>query len=293
MTKFNHKEAFSPVLLDPNWPVNVSGLYRQLDHPITFLHYHEYLEIGLCYEGSGVFIIGDTVFSYNAGAVILIPPFLKHLAQSLPGTQSVWRFVTIHYELLKKQDLMLMNLPKNFFVEGDLFGGLVERAQAEKIFSQVSVLMENLADQNHLSKRRFALHLIDFLLLWSEHFLYKKQKKSLKNGAYERIQKAIEKIGQSYAERLTIGGLASICNLSISQFRRVFADALGKSPQEYINEVRLEMALLSIKNTRQSILAISLACGFTTLSSFNRLFQKHYKCSPRQVRKKQEDATLK
>ncbi len=283
MTKFNHKTAFAPVDLNVDWPVHVSGLYRQPDHPIAFLHYHEFFEIGLCYEGSGIFIIGDTVYPYNAGAVIFIPPFLKHLAQSLPGTQSVWRFATIHFELLKKQEALLMNLPHGFGNE-DLLGGLIEKEKDTNLYSLMSVLLENLVSQGELFKRRFSLHFIDFLLLWSQHFKSTNQTKSLREGEYERVQKAIEKICQNYSESLSVVDLANLCNLSVAQFRRVFEKALGKSPQEYINEVRLEMAMLSLKNTKKSILEISLACGFTTLSSFNRLFQKHYKCSPKQIR---------
>ena len=82
--------TLSNITLDREFPCGVSGLHHHKDDPITQLHAHNYLEIGYCYEGTGIFVVENKVMPFAAGDICVIPASLMHLARSTVGTISLW-----------------------------------------------------------------------------------------------------------------------------------------------------------------------------------------------------------
>lgn len=77
-----------PVSLDPEFPVHCTdGIYELPSLPVTYLHYHSSLELGVCLGGSGVFYIGNQTFSFSKGDISVIFPNVIHIAQSSSGRQ--------------------------------------------------------------------------------------------------------------------------------------------------------------------------------------------------------------
>ncbi len=83
---------------------------------------------------------------------------------------------------------------------------------------------------------------------------------------------------------LSLNELAHLCNMSLSTFQRKFNKVFNESPKTYLTNKKLEKAcnLLNITNNR--IADIAFDCGFESISTFNRVFQKKYKISPTQFR---------
>ncbi len=74
--------------------------------------------------------------------------------------------------------------------------------------------------------------------------------------------------------------------MSPANFRKVFSRTLHASPREYTASLRLTHAKVLLLQNRQSIGEIALACGYRTLSCFNRKFRAETGLSPRDFRKK-------
>ncbi|HNL01313.1 MAG TPA: helix-turn-helix domain-containing protein, partial [Leptospiraceae bacterium] len=65
---------------------------------------------------------------------------------------------------------------------------------------------------------------------------------------------------------------------------------IGLGFRDYINGFRLEEAArLLIEEPRRSILSILFASGFNSKSSFHKLFQARFHCSPAEYRQKQTE----
>ena len=71
-----------------------------------------------------------------------------------------------------------------------------------------------------------------------------------------------------------------MCFTSVATLRRDFIAFTGKPPLNYLNEVRLKNAILSLTSTNKKIIDVALECGFDAISSFNRQFKQFYKKSP-------------
>ena len=101
------------------------------------------------------------------------------------------------------------------------------------------------------------------------------------SAAIERVAPALEYLAEHHDRTVTVGGLARLCHTSETNFRRLFRSAVGRSPREYLVDLRIHMAAALLQETRRSVLDISLAVGYQTLSSFNRHFKARVGKPPR------------
>jgi AraC family transcriptional regulator, activator of mtrCDE len=92
-------------------------------------------------------------------------------------------------------------------------------------------------------------------------------------------------MSRNFMNEIKIKSLAALCNMSVTNFRRVFNSCMGLSPLEHIVKVRIQMASILLNSTDSLILEVALKTGYTTLSSFNRHFKSIKGVSPREWKK--------
>ena len=84
---------------------------------------------------------------------------------------------------------------------------------------------------------------------------------------------------------IDLDSTARIAGLSPFHFLRVFANALGVTPHQYLVRSRLRRAARLLPDTARSITDIALDVGFSDLSNFVRTFRRAAGVSPRAFRK--------
>jgi len=81
--------------------------------------------------------------------------------------------------------------------------------------------------------------------------------------------------------------LSALLFVSYSTCLRKVKAITGMSVTEYINHYRLQKAAYWLKeNQEKTILQIALDLGYNSQSYFNRVFKKHFNCTPSQYREK-------
>ena len=93
-------------------------------------------------------------------------------------------------------------------------------------------------------------------------------------------------IDEHYMEECSLKSAAATCGCSYYHASKVFLKNTGISFVDYVNNLRIHKACYLITNSNESILSISLSCGFSSLRSFNRNFLKYCGCTPTDYRKK-------
>ena len=58
-------EQFQRIPVDDEFPVGVPDFNTRDEHPDIGPHIHDLLEIGYCFDGSGLFLIGDKIFTFK------------------------------------------------------------------------------------------------------------------------------------------------------------------------------------------------------------------------------------
>lgn len=102
------------------------------------------------------------------------------------------------------------------------------------------------------------------------------------------IKEALTFIEQNFQNDISIEDIASFCGLNRSYFGKIFHDAVGKSPQEFLISYRMSKAQELLKLTRLSIADVGNAVGYPNQLHFSRAFKNVYGVSPRIWRYEQQ-----
>ncbi len=257
----------------------------QMDKPITFLHVHDCLELGYCYSGSGIFVVGDKVLPFAAGSVSFINHTEVHLAQSVPGTQSEWTWVYLDpLRLVRHPDADVRQLDPTGLA-GRGFANILSGERYPEVARIVLRMVDEL--RSRAVGQDGALRALAWELMTLMHRLGSTTPAPSKGfrPQYDRLVPALHYLTQRYTEPVDVGRLAERCGLSEPHFRRLFVATLGRSPREYWLDLRLRMAASLLRSSSRSVLRISQDVGFVTLSSFNRQFAAKFSTTPREWRR--------
>jgi AraC-like DNA-binding protein len=85
---------------------------------------------------------------------------------------------------------------------------------------------------------------------------------------------------------VSVDTLADHFGVNRSTVFRLFKNAFGMSPKEYIDKFRFEKACQMLSNKKLKIKEIADSCGFDNQCYFSTAFQKHFDMTPSQWRKK-------
>lgn len=98
---------------------------------------------------------------------------------------------------------------------------------------------------------------------------------------------AMEYLKNNYAScDLTNDVLARKCRISEVYFRKLFAEAYGITPKQYIINARINKAKQLLEDGAMQINAVSEQCGFSDAYHFCRLFRQKTGMTPTEYRKR-------
>lgn len=87
-------------------------------------------------------------------------------------------------------------------------------------------------------------------------------------------------------EAVSVSDLVDYLNIDRTYLYRIFKRNINKSPQEFINEYKLEKASELLKSAEGTIQYVALSSGFKSYQTFFKMFKKTYGISPQEYRKK-------
>ena len=257
---------------------------------IDYLHFHNYLEIGFCYEGQGRMLLGEEEVRFSGREFSVIPPNYPHTTDSDLGTISRWEYLFIDVEgFLRsfldtpvKADKVIQRIySKALFLEEN---------QSPSISAKILKIMNIMRDGEEFyleeAKGILASLLVEIARLnrRSEEERVEEEKGKFTN----MITRVQDFVSYHYMEDIKVEDLAQSCHISETHFRRVFTSYMKMSPLEYINTVRINTACELLETTDAPVADVAHKCGFTTNSTFNRNFKHLMGVTPLEWRKRPE-----
>lgn len=278
--------GFSPLELDPDFPLRIVLDGRRDDQAITLLHVHDALEIGCCLEGAGTFYVGSKVLSFQAGDVTVITDREYHRCCSSPGTTSRWAWFFLHPSRL----IVPHAAPSLIWDPERLSGPRFENVLTEKAYPWLSLLVRQIIREAREpdGASRQNLRCLFVLLISELHRRFKKPKRAGKARPVDspaRLAPALELITSRFREPLSVPQMARICGMSVRSFEGHFDRLMGQPPSAYLIRCRVQAAATLLRTSDRTIAEIAYECGFGTLSSFNRSFLRQMGRTPREHRK--------
>ncbi len=153
---------------------------------------------------------------------------------------------------------------------------VIENDFSTEIQSKFDLLIDTFLRKEQLSIQKCAYLLQEILISIFENSLDKASDSTLKA--------SLAYIHNFFTAKISIPYLASLENLSNSRYVTVFKKQMGKSPNEYIIELKLQLAKNMLVRTNMSIKQISEHVGYNDQYFFSRLFKKHLGISPQKYR---------
>lgn len=100
-----------------------------------------------------------------------------------------------------------------------------------------------------------------------------------------RIQVVVDYLTPHLNEPFTIQSLSEMAQVSQTSFRRLFKAHTGKSPSDYIRELRMTSAARMLLTSDREIAEIGYQVGFSDANYFSRTFRQVFGVSPHQYRR--------
>jgi AraC-like DNA-binding protein len=101
---------------------------------------------------------------------------------------------------------------------------------------------------------------------------------------YRRLHRARDYLESCYDQPLTVAGIARIASLSPFHFQRLFREAFGRTPMQYLQARRLAVAQRLLTSTDRPVTEICFDVGFESLGAFSWLFRRRLGFSPKEFR---------
>ena len=272
--------------LDFEFPISRAGAYTHSpDTALTYLHYHDNLEIGYCYEGSGVFIVDNRIMAFSRGCASVIFQHEIHIAQSSAEHGSKWKFINIEPSLLLGRAFPEANwLMQPVAIPG--FRNIVPPDDPSGLVVIIRELIEESSREDQARNQAIKGLTLCMLAKLSRLLPEASQEKwRVGHSGIRSISAALDYIIRNHAQPIYIAELAAACGMSMTAFRRAFSKAMGVAPNEYIHGLRIQLAAMQLLYSPLPVLDIALMVGYDTLSGFNRHFRRIMGMSPREWRK--------
>lgn len=268
-------------LLGEKWKQNYG---RDID----YLHFHNHLEIGYCYDGDGILTLEDKDLPYKGKMFTVIPRNFPHTTNSNGQQVCAWEYLFIdadgYLERLYRDNPHMAERIMRRVNQSALLAKEEDYRQLASLIHQIIETMRERKEFYREEVKGLTLALLMEIARCGQDENGEQPDKGC-DGNSTVISMALDYISKHYSHQIRIEELAQISHISETHFRRVFSECMHMSPVEYINWVRIKTACDDLRKTNDSVGAIAERAGFATLSTFNRNFRRIMGISPQQWRK--------
>ena len=235
-------------------------------YQIDYLHFHNMMEIGVCYYGEGTIVLED---------------------KEIPWA---WLFIDVEgfiTKLYKDNSRMAQKLISRINQRAH-YSKNEDRPEVAELIKLIIKCMDEKEEFYLEEVKGLTRALLMQIARWNEKDETQEKNAILDDASIALILPALNYIGENFHESIRIEELADVCHISETHLRRIFQESMRMPPVEYINWVRIRAACKELRKTNASVSDIALHCGFTTISTFNRNFRKILGVSPQQWRRAPE-----
>lgn len=186
-----------------------------------------------------------------------------------------FRCYYLHFEInpQNKYSRRLMEAP-DYFCH-------IHAAQYKEIFS--AIVRHIVRDENNCSSDyTYAKMLELFYLLLEDAPRNLAATRPDKQRTVNLLSEVVNFLHAHLQEGITLNRLSQEFRYSPNYIQSLFTRAMGRTPQQYLQQIRLEQARILLSEQRLPLSDIALACGFCSQSYFSACFRKAYGITPGQ-----------
>lgn len=264
------KTQLETVSLDEN------SSFRLLRNPrlsdLFYWHFHPEYELVYIEGTDGIRHVGDHISKYQQSDLVFIGSNIPHLNFDY-GVKTDYEKVVlqIHPDFKSKfESTPELNKIIDLFQRSQ--HGIAFYGETKNKVSQLMKTFHNLSPFQQFLESFSIFQILaeskETIYLHDSPYINQYSKKE-----QERLRSVYTFIDKNYQNKIRVDDVASLCNLTKAAFCRYFKKATGNTFIDFLNQYRVSQAkrlLLLDKNVSETC----FACGFESISYFNRTFKK-------------------
>ncbi len=254
---------------------NAKRYVRVIENSVTRdnpLHMHEYFELEMVLCGKCKQLLnGETYNDISRGTVYFLSPVDFHKLYDIEENVKV---INVCFE--------------NKFGSSAILGKLTNRTnniilqldESEiRWFEKVTALLAESIETNDEFSERDVKNILESLLIYILRKL-KRSGESENTDEISPIQKSMKYLFAHYRENPSLKEVADVSGYSENYFCKKFKELTGKTYVDFLSALKLNYAKIMLLTSKATIIEIAEACGFTSVSNFNRVFREELGMSP-------------
>lgn len=261
--------------MNPFYEQRKGNLQVGMSYNITFPeHLHDHVEMLYVLEGTiEVSVHGERNTMHQGDCVVIFPNQIHSYLSSLPN-----------------QTLILI-------FDASLAGPFLQSLQkyspsrpflpADGLPPDVPLALNRLNDLSKGESLNAALGSAWIQVILASIFPLLDLKETDRPETEDLVYRLVHYIMEHFKEPLSLDLLARELHVNKYYLSHVFSGRLQMSFPQYLNRIRLEYALTSIRSSTKTLTCIWEDAGFSSQRSFNRIFQSVMGMTPIEYRKKQ------
>ena len=246
-------------------------------------HKHTEIELGFILEGEGIYNLNGKTYTVSKGDLFIVRSNEQHCIPTIISDSLV--SFNIHLTSYFLWNVCSDYIPANKIQALIDSGIIIQSKQADSKISAIFSKIINLYDSDdENSLYDIKLEVINLLRIISKKIEVNSGQVIHSANCFKEIQNAISFIKRNYSKQIGLDDIAKSAAISRSHLSNSFKAVTGMSPYNFLITTRIEKAVELLKNTNEKIMNISLECGFTSLTSFNKAFKNSVGITPIELR---------
>lgn len=215
----------------------------------------EYYLLHYVFSGKGVYRTGGKAYPVSKGQIFIIHP--RDIVYYQADEEEPWHYCWIGFQ-------SSVDLP------GLLDRAVLDLPQAEHLFRAMKDCEQTSMDREYYLCGK----IYELLALLG-------QTRTIRgNKTAEHMLEAKNYIDTNYIAQITVEQIADQLNINRCYFSTAFKKHIGKSPQQYLMNVRLEKAAELMAEHGYTVSAAALSVGYADIFNFSKMFKRKYGMSP-------------
>lgn len=236
------------------------------------LHMHTFYEIVLIISGTVDHLLADVRHTLGDGDLVFINPYESHQ----------YRESSPEIDLLSLQvSCEEMQRFLDTYQTGPMLGDpnrvrfiTLSNADVRAISDLAARMMGRTANESLALYRMLLGRIMHCYLNWS-----------LQGGVPSWLRMAMEQMRSVRNACEGVSAFLRLSNLSHAQLCRLMKKYCGVTPQQYVKDLRLNLAYQMIETTNTDFMTISMDVGYNSFSHFCSTFKEKYGISPSELRR--------
>jgi AraC-like DNA-binding protein len=245
-------------------------------------HFHTETELGFMLGGEGVYMIGDKRHSAAKEDLFIVRSNEQHCLPTVTEELTSVNLYLSSYFLWHVCSDYISPKKIQALINGEIS---IENKQHSRRISECYERIIPLFESDD-PEARFALRgeVLQLIIAVADGIPEGTEDSTPSAARFADIQRSILFIRENYSRPIGLKDIAKSAAMSSSYFSGTFKKVTGMAPYNFLITIRIEKAVELLRETDMSVMDISLACGFTSLTSFNKAFKSLVGLSPTKYR---------